>query len=440
MPVNGSRIWRVAVGSRRAATRAGRAAAAIDERPSAIPSEQSGDDQQHGGHGVGSWRSARSATMRTSTPGSRSHQLLRQRGAQPREAARLARAAEQDVGRAALGARRARPSRRASSDSSTIRFAPSTEASVRSAESEDSCSAVSRLPGRLDPQDVELGAEPLGRAPGAPHEPLRARIGLDERHQPLADRLRRRVGDQLVVAACRRCSVTIRLASTSSATWRSATSRSAERFSIRKKLFSAASMRAGRVDLARAQAVEQRFGRDVDQHDLVGAAEHLVGDRLAHGHAGQLGDAVVERLEVLHVDGRDHVDPGVQDVLDVLVALVVLDAGDVRVRELVDQADLRRAAQDRRAGPSPRAAGRGTRRGGAEAARAPRRAPPSRRGRGTRAGRRRRRGRSPARHGPPAASGRSCRRRRPCRGRSCSGRVRRQAQPHARPRPPAGCG
>ena len=38
----------------------------------------------------------------------------------------------------------------------------------------------------------------------------------------------------------------------------------------------------GRVDLAGPQAGEQRLRAEVDEHDLVGAAEHRVGDRLAH--------------------------------------------------------------------------------------------------------------------------------------------------------------
>ena len=70
----------------------------------------------------------------------------------------------------------------------------------------------------------------------------------------------------------RRSSVsrTSRLASTSSATWRSATSRSACRFSILKNPLSAAGDARLRVDLALAQALDQRLRRQVDQHDLVG--------------------------------------------------------------------------------------------------------------------------------------------------------------------------
>ena len=54
--------------------------------------------------------------------------------------------------------------------------------------------------GRRDPQHVELGAEALGRAPRAAHEPLRARVRLDEREQPLADGLRRSAASVLARA------------------------------------------------------------------------------------------------------------------------------------------------------------------------------------------------------------------------------------------------
>ena len=51
---------------------------------------------------------------------------------------------------------------------------------------------------------------------------------------------------------------------------------------------------------------------------------------------------------MLHVDRREHVDAGGQHVAHVFVALLVLDARRVGVRELVDQAQLRRARDDRR--------------------------------------------------------------------------------------------
>ena len=99
-------------------------------------------------------------------------------------------------------------------------------------------------------------------------------------------------------------------------------------------------MVSARVDLAGPQALDQGLRGEVDQDHLVGLAEHRVGDRLADPHAGQLGDLVVQRLQVLDVDGREDVDSGREHVGDVLVALRVLDAGSVGVGELVDQGQL----------------------------------------------------------------------------------------------------
>ena len=54
-----------------------------------------------------------------------------------------------------------------------------------------------------DPEDVELGTQPLRGAPRASHDPLRVRPGCDQRQQPLADRLRRNRLDQALAAAAR---------------------------------------------------------------------------------------------------------------------------------------------------------------------------------------------------------------------------------------------
>ena len=83
-------------------------------------------------------------------------------------------------------------------------------------------------------------------------------------------------------------------------------------------------------------------------------AHDLVGDRLALRDAGDPLDDVVERLEVLDVDRGDDVDAGVEQLLDVLPALLVAGARDVGVGELVDQRDLRAARRGWRRRPSPR--------------------------------------------------------------------------------------
>ena len=82
----------------------------------------------------------------------------------------------------------------------------------------------------------------------------------------------------------------------------------------------------GGVDVAVRHPAPQRLGRHVDQLDLVGAAHDLVRDRLALRDAGDPLDDVVERLEVLDVDGGDDVDAGVEELLDVLPALLVARA------------------------------------------------------------------------------------------------------------------
>ena len=219
-----------------------------------------------------------------------------------------------------------------------------------------------------------------------------------------------------------------RLASTSSATWRSATSRSASRFSTRKKPFSAAGTRAAGYTFPALQPLDQRGRREVDEHDLVGLREHRVRERLAHAHAGQLRHLVVERLEVLDVDGRVDVDAGVQHVGDVLVALA-------RARARARWCGRARRSAPARAGargsPGRSISSNGTslyvtcRRG--DAAAGPRPAPRSRPGRAARGSRSRRHDPPRAPRAPPGACGTSCRRRRPSRGRPCDRPVTPQA-------------
>ncbi len=48
---------------------------------------------------------------------------------------------------------------------------------------------------------------------------------------------------------------------------------------------------------------------------------------------------------MLDVDGRDHVDSGIQNGVDILPAFLVRGAGRVRVRELVDQREARLAGE-----------------------------------------------------------------------------------------------
>ena len=103
----------------------------------------------------------------------------------------------------------------------------------------------------------------------------------------------------------------------------------------------------GRIHVAVREPASQRLRAHVDQLDLVGPAHDLVGHRLLLPDAGDRGDDVVERLEVLDVDRRDDIDAGVEQFVDVLPPLWVAAARDVGVRELVDQRDLRCPSKNR---------------------------------------------------------------------------------------------
>jgi hypothetical protein len=109
----------------------------------------------------------------------------------------------------------------------------------------------------------------------------------------------------------------------------------------------------GRVDLLRPVDVAvrhpaaQRLRRHVDELDLLGRPDYGVGHGLALLDAGDLRDDVVERLEMLNVDIAEHGDARIEQLLDVLPALGVARAGDVGVRELVDDRQLGLASQHR---------------------------------------------------------------------------------------------
>ena len=94
------------------------------------------------------------------------------------------------------------------------------------------------------------------------------------------------------------------------------------------------------VDVTRGESVAQGLGREIHDLHLVGVAQHGVGDRLALDDPGDLFDDVVERLDVLDVHRRDDVDPGVEQILDVLPTFGVIGARGVGVGQLVDQGHL----------------------------------------------------------------------------------------------------
>ncbi len=102
-----------------------------------------------------------------------------------------------------------------------------------------------------------------------------------------------------------------------------------------------------RVDLALPQPVPQLRAREVDVHDRVCFADDAVRDALLHFEAGRGLHDVLDALEMLDVAGGHDGDARGENVLHVLPAFLVLAAGGIRVRELVDDRDLRLPCEDR---------------------------------------------------------------------------------------------
>ena len=185
----------------------------------------------------------------------------------------------------------------------------------------------------LDRERDEGGVQAVGQALGVAHEPGATGVFVDADEDALAggprpgDRARLHLAQQLLVdplggAAQREL---------------------AQRGEVlrREEVLQRALRLVRHVDLAFAQALDEVVRGDVDELDGVGAVEHRVRHGLAHPDPGDLGDDVVQALDVLDVDRGVDVDAVGEDFLDVEVALGVPAAGRVGVGELVDEHDLR---------------------------------------------------------------------------------------------------
>ena len=73
-----------------------------------------------------------------------------------------------------------------------------------------------------------------------------------------------------------------------------------------------------RIDLARRHPLTDALLGQVDELDLAGAAHNLVRDRLPLHDVGYLENDIVEGLEMLDVEGAQHVDAGFEQSVHVL--------------------------------------------------------------------------------------------------------------------------
>ena len=301
--------------------------------------------------------------MRRSTPGSARTSRITSDPRSDLLAPADVRRADEDVGRAAVGSdgrerlRQRRPTPpRGSARPSTI---------AEPAEGGERLLLLLRelLSGPAHPEDVDLCPEPLRRAPGPPQQALGACLRRDEREDAVGQRP---LASGSSTAGCRRC------------------------FDVLGDLAQRKLAQRGEVRRRRKKFEERAF--DVLPGRRPSPPGGAAGAPPASGRRGRPASAssrtrsgkvsrtrtpvsskieVVKALEVLDVDGRDHVDAGGEHLLDVLVALGVSRARGVRVRQLVDQRELGRPPEDRVDIHLVERRGRGARRCGAARPRSP---------------------------------------------------------------------
>ena len=100
------------------------------------------------------------------------------------------------------------------------------------------------------------------------------------------------------------------------------------------------------VHHASLEPIQQGARREVHHHHFIRLLHHPVRDRLADPNAADLPDLIVQAFQMLDVHGGQNVDTGGQQHLHVLPALGALGAGNIGVRKLIHDADLRMPRQD----------------------------------------------------------------------------------------------
>ena len=91
------------------------------------------------------------------------------------------------------------------------------------------------------------------------------------------------------------------------------------------------------IDLPCLQALHQLVRLDVHQLHLLRPVKNAVRDPLADLDPGDGGYQVVQRLQMLHIDGRIDMDAGLQQFLHILIPFCVAAARRVRMGQLIHQ-------------------------------------------------------------------------------------------------------
>ena len=96
----------------------------------------------------------------------------------------------------------------------------------------------------------------------------------------------------------------------------------------------------GTIDLPLPQPVDEVFGVNVDHFDFLCRVKNPVGNGLLNQDSRDARHHIVHRIQVLDIESRPDLDPGVAELFHVLPSLLMSESGSVRVCQLIDQHHL----------------------------------------------------------------------------------------------------
>lgn len=92
-----------------------------------------------------------------------------------------------------------------------------------------------------------------------------------------------------------------------------------------------------RVDFSFFEPFPEVFRGQIHVHDLIGLGNDSVGEAFPDFHPDEFLDRVVQAFQMLDVQRRDHVNPGRENFLDVLVTFSISASRHVGMGQFVDQ-------------------------------------------------------------------------------------------------------
>src|SRR4030042_6468249 len=101
------------------------------------------------------------------------------------------------------------------------------------------------------------------------------------------------------------------------------------------------------IDLTFLQTFSQVLRGKVNANNLISFCNHLVRNPFSNLDSHCLFNRVVEGLQMLNIQCGNDVNPGSQDVLDVLISFIIAAAGDIGVGQLISQRHLWLPGQNR---------------------------------------------------------------------------------------------